>query len=170
MARIDKLSVVMAYFRAFCGTLALVGCMVIVPGIMWLTGEHLDSVVILFTRVLVGCLAVGTTCGLLSYLLPFKVTARERAIRRACNEIIGIAADPALLKVTAAEAIGRLLTDEPLPATSDGLSHPACELKRELVDVRLGIARGEQREPLEWRTDQLLATLDRESAIIRNTE
>lgn len=167
LARIDKLSVLMAYFRAFCGALALVGFIVIVPGIMWLTGEHLDPLAIIFTRVLVGCLVVGTSCGLLSYLLPFQVTARERAIRRTCNEIVGIAADPALLKQSAAESIAPLLSDEPLPAMSDCLSRDTYQLNRELVDVRLRIARGEQREPLERRTDQILAALDRKSAVIQ---
>ena len=159
LAQIDRLSVVMAYFRGFCGALALIGFIAIVPGIMWLTGEHLDRLAIIFTRVLVGCLAVGTTCGLLSYLLPFQVSAREQAIRRACTDIVGIAADPALLKPTAAEAIERFLSGELLQEKGDGLAADARELKRQLVDARLRIALSEPREPLERRTDQILAAL-----------
>ena len=50
LATLDVTSVVMAYARGVFGGLAIVGFMVIVPGIMSLTGENLDDFAMTVTR------------------------------------------------------------------------------------------------------------------------
>jgi hypothetical protein len=159
LARVDRLSVAMAYFRGLCGALAVVGCLSVVPLVMASTGERLDEFAVTATKVLAGCLAVGVAGGALSYLLPLGVSDRERTIRLACGEVLGLEADPALLRADAARQIYDALDDGEGGGRSRRVED--ADLPRLLAMTRLKIAPGGSREKLEERTDQILERLGR---------
>lgn len=166
LARIDKLSVAMAYCRGFCGALAVVGFLSIVPGIMYLTGEQLDDFAVIAAQGLVACLIGGIVGGLLSYSVPFQVTARQRAIRRACEEILGICADPALVRHDVALEIEKAITgDAQFVGSGTAGDSPSgvekLDLCYKLCTTRLKIALGGPQDNLEQRTDELLTDLGR---------
>lgn len=94
LSSLDPASVAMAYVRAIFATLTICGAMVLVPGIMYLTGERLDGLAMIMTRGLLFALIVGVVGGILSYAVPL-TPYREKEIRRLCAEQLGISADPA---------------------------------------------------------------------------
>lgn len=162
LARIDKLSVAMAYFRGLCATLALVGCISLVPAVMHFSGERLDRVAIMMTQVLVSCLIAGTAAGALSYCIPWQTGNRQRSIRRASCRVLGMDADPAMFRRDVAEEIaaftgGRIAGDE-LPS---GEVEEAIDLSMRLVATRLEIALGGPVQLLEQRSDKLLDRIRR---------
>jgi hypothetical protein len=94
LATVDTTSVAIAYARGVFGALAIVGFMVIIPGIMYLSGERLDNFAMMATRALLISLIVGAVGGLLTYALLL-TPRREREIRQHCGELLGVAVDPA---------------------------------------------------------------------------
>jgi hypothetical protein len=70
LARIDRLSCLMAYTRSVFAALALFGFLAIVPGIMYFTGEYLDSFALLVTKGLAISFVVGVLGGLTTYMIP----------------------------------------------------------------------------------------------------
>lgn len=168
LARLSRFSVLMAYFRGLCAALFLVGCLIIFPVVMILTGERLDDFAIVMTRCLLVCLVAGACGGLLSYL-PIPTSWRETAIRRCCGELLGICADPALVREDAALAIalemnlhpGRVEDIRHLP-TGDAEKRLAllCELVLVRASMASSAAADGAREALERQTDSLLDRLD----------
>jgi hypothetical protein len=157
LALLDGPSVLMAYFRGLCGAMVVVGFLAIVPGIMALTGEHLDDLALKGTTGLVACLVLGVVAGLASYMLPFPVLRREKAIRSLCGTVLGICADPAKIRKDYAELLRSTLdetlsSEAPQPAMT---SRPDEDVYR-LVEARNEIALGGSRERLENLTDDLL--------------
>jgi hypothetical protein len=152
LTRLDKTSVFLAYVRGLAGTLAVIGFFVIVPGIMILTGERLDGFALSATRGLLVALIAGLAIGALSYLIPL-TSRREREIRLRCEELLYLARDPAQLTVEGIASIQHRL-DQVNPDPTGRLA-----LVRELVRARINIARGQDVEGMERRTDELLYQL-----------
>jgi hypothetical protein len=168
LARVDRLSVAMAYFRALMAVLVLFGSMAVVLGVTLAMGQRVDDVGMMMGLVLGVFLLVGVTGGLLSYCLPFQVSRRERAIREACGELLGIAADPARVTYEVAEEIGARFGGVERPGALAGnrsRGQPASmrDLAADLIRVRAAIALGSPADVLEARTDQLLEELRRVS-------
>ena len=148
LARVDKLSVAMAYLRGLIGALAILGFIgTFMAFMMWITGEHFDDLAMLMARSVGLCFAVGIVAGLLTYALPL-TTRREREIRRWCGTIFGISLDPHVRRDHAQKLASFLDDVSPEPGGSDPV--------RELARTRLRIALGEPKVPLEDHTDDLL--------------
>lgn len=94
LASVDATSVMIAYARGVFAALAVVGFIVILPGILVLTGERLDPFAMVATVGLLMLLVTGIVGGLLTYLIPL-TPPRERRIREYCAELLGVSADPA---------------------------------------------------------------------------
>lgn len=164
LARIDKFSVAMAYFRGFCGALTIVGCMSLVPAVMHFSGERLDQVAIMFTQALVACLIVGTLSGVLSYCLPGQVGSRQKRIRGACGEVLGIYADPAMFRRDIAKAMETFIRsgvahDKLRADARSGGADKTLEARLELVLTRLHIALDARDQGLEQRSDELIESI-----------
>jgi len=164
LARIDRLSVVMAYVRGAFGTLMVVGAFSIVGLVMRLSGGRMDDFAMKMTFVLLGCLVVGVVGGALSYLVPLGVSERERRIRVACGGVLGLDADPALVRSDVARQLRQILKENAgLMDTAGGRSRrqgDAVDPALRLVLTRLEIALGGDREEREALTDRLLEKLD----------
>jgi hypothetical protein len=170
LARVDYLSVAMTYFRALMALLVIFGSISLVFGLLMAIKERPNQTALEMACVVVGCLIVGVVGGLLSYCLPFQVGRRERAIREACGELLGMAADPARVRYDVAEAILAEMggeTPSAASATARSRGRPATmrDLVSELVMVRAEIALGSPADSLEVRTDHILEEIRRLSGI-----
>jgi hypothetical protein len=155
LASVDTTSVFMAYARGVFGALAVCGFIVIVPGIMYLTGENLDDFAILATRGLLIALIVGIVGGLLTYAIPV-TPRREREIRQYCAEVLGVSADPARV-----QADWGVMIEEFVNQSSWPQGDPRIQLLRELVFTRAKIAKAIDPVRMELKTDELLEELRR---------
>ena len=150
LARLDKLSVVMTYARGLFGGMAIIGFIfTFMAFMMWVTGEHLDELAQTMVACAGVCFALGVFAGLCTYLFPLQTTRRERAIRRSCRAILGIAVDPARMRPDFARTVDGMLQQSPAPTGPAALVH-------ELVRTRARIALGEPALALEDHTDDLL--------------
>ena len=70
LARVDRLSVVIAYLRGIFGAMTVVGFMSIIPLSMYFTGEHLDAFALSALRGLLTSFVVGLVGGVATYLIP----------------------------------------------------------------------------------------------------
>ncbi|HEY3964726.1 MAG TPA: hypothetical protein VGM05_09270 [Planctomycetaceae bacterium] len=165
LARLDSLSVIMAYARGIFGALTVMGFFYFIfLYIEWvaINGRPPDGVALAMRYVLLVCLSIGVSGGLLTYLVPFRMTDRERQIRLACGEILGICADPAFIREDAALSVAKVVSDLSWADQVDdgpakGISgNPRPSLIRRLVITRAKIALGEESESLESQTDDLL--------------
>jgi hypothetical protein len=170
LARLDRLSVAMAYLRALATVLVLPGTiMFFVLFVMVLTGSYQSpdwfaQVLILIVSVMFG---VGMLIGGTSYLATYRVDAREKKIREICGSVLGIAADPANIAADSAVELGPMIkaamADANIANPSRLLQNPqeADELQAALLLVacRMRIATGGDRGPLEQAVDQLLNVL-----------
>jgi len=165
LARLDTLSVLMAYTRGIFGALTVVGFFYFVMlYIEWIggNGRGPDAVALAMRNVLLLCLLVGVSGGLLTYLVPFQITRRETQIRHVCGDVLGISADPANVRADVAQAIlaeiSRQSRQDPVPRTAG--DHKSADKHRrltlQLVAVRAQIALGEESESREIETDDLL--------------
>lgn len=153
LASVDLTSVVMAYLRGLFGALAIIGCMAMVPGIMELTGEHLDEFAMMMTIGLVVSLVVGVLGGSLTYAVPL-TSRRDRDIRQFRAELLGISADPARVTPDA-----KALIRSWLDAAGSASDAARTRTIRRLIEVRLGLPDPENGRALEDRTDDLLEQL-----------
>jgi hypothetical protein len=164
LARVDKFSVLIAFVRGFAVSMLLIGFLAIVPVVMRITGEHLDEIANGIMRALLGCFAFGAALGVVSYLLPFQVSSRERAIRGHCARVLGIAADLARARQDVAARLDRAL-DEARFGDGGHTAQRASETSQDhgllliLVRTRVRIALGDAPEALEHRTDELLEAI-----------
>lgn len=170
LARIDWLSVAMAYFRGACGALALVGSMSLIPGIMRLSGERPDRFAVIVTQVLVACLVVGAAGGAASYCLPWQVGSRKKLIRCACGEVLGMHVDPASFQQEFAHEFEVLFRnaiagDEMQAAAEQVESRERFDLLLALIAARLQISLGVSQPAIEQRTDELLEEIRRTKAV-----
>lgn len=166
LARIDWLSVAMAYYRGACGALALIGSLSLIPAIMHLSGERPDRFAVIFTQVLVACLVVGTTAGAASYCLPWQVGSRKKSIRRACGEVLGMHVDPASFQQVFAREFEVLFRnaiagDRMQAAAEEVESRERLDLILALIAARLEISLGGSLPANEQRTDELLEEIRR---------
>jgi hypothetical protein len=167
LRRIDRLTVVMAYLRAFAAVLTLFGSIAMVPGLMALLGERLDRVAIIMLQVCLGMLAAGIVLGLGSYAWPFQVSRREFDVRTVSGLVLGHCIDPALVEAVHAQRIMEFIANAALihRLTELGMSKPDAEQCVLLVGVRAAI--GREAEPMseaellacEVRTDDVLIRL-----------
>ena len=156
LAKIDLASVTIAYARGMFGLLAVIGSIVIVPFVSNWRGEPLDDVGGIIVLALLSSLAVGIVGGVLTYCWPL-TSRRERNIRLACGEFLGVCVDPALAVLPyAADALRTATTmaSAMQPTSTHAENRYTCVA--ELVAVRAKIALGEDRQPLEARTNELL--------------
>jgi hypothetical protein len=154
LASLDIASVLLAYVRGLFGAFVLVGFVVLlIPGFMYLTGEHAGGLPTNFLRGVLALFLAGALGGLLTYAIPL-TTRREKDIRRYCGELLGIAADPA--RVTS-EASAKLAGH--VEALSPSGEPSRAALIRELVMTRAKIASSSDIEHIEKRTDELLDQL-----------
>ena len=150
LARVDRMSVGMAYARGLFGAMAVVGFMAtFVVVLMRMLGEQSDEMATIMGYCFGACLVVGVFAGLSTYVIPFQMTNRERDIRRACGTMLGISADPARVRLDYAHSIERFLNGLTIVESSQ-------ELVRELVRTRLRIALGEPQMALQDHTNDLL--------------
>jgi hypothetical protein len=161
LARIDWFSVLMAYVRGFFGMLVIIGSMSVIGVIYSWNATHVDDAARTAMHVLFMLLCVGALGGLLTYCLPFHVSRRQRAIRLACGEVLGLCADPALIRNDVAQNIMSALTDREVSEDRGATrSKPRPVLAAvKLVRFRALIALGHDPAPLEVRTDELLAQM-----------
>lgn len=167
LARVDRLSVAIAYVRAFAGILGLPGFTIMVIAIVaMLTGSlnPQDSFQRSILPVATGMLCVGALIGLPTYYATYVVDGRERRIREVCDEILGIAADPAMVDPdTAGELMSHIkeaLSKADVKEPTKLLRNPQLASREQagllLVACRLRIATGGDRDKLEQAVDDLL--------------
>jgi hypothetical protein len=161
LARLDKLSVTMAYIRGFFGAMAIIGFIfTFVIFMMWMTGERFDGTGPVLAACAGLCFVVGIVAGAGTYVFPFQTTRRERDIRRACGSVLGISVDPARVRQDCAASIDRFLEEVKTAAGVPGLMH-------EVARTRVRIALGEPAAPLEHRTDDLLESIRIQAEAVR---
>jgi hypothetical protein len=163
LARIDWLSVRIAYVRALFAVLFLLGLLgSLLVGdpalIISLQGGGLDEAAWTFVSAALVCLGVAVVGGGLTYLIP-TTTRRERAIRQYCGELLGMCIDPARVTRKSAGAI-REFTLGIVPQ-SEGESRSRQSLIRDLILVRCQRAEGAAPDLVRATTDELLAHLER---------
>jgi hypothetical protein len=165
LARVDSLSVAMAYARGIFGAFTLFGFFYFITlYIEWGDIQHRapDAFAQAMRYILLVCLCIGVSGGLLTYFLPLQITDRERQIRLACGEILGICADPAYIREDVARSVAKAVSDlswadQVDDGPANGISSNACPpLVRRLVITRAKIALDEEPEALEGQTDDLL--------------
>jgi hypothetical protein len=160
LARLSFLSVIMAYARGVFGVLAVLGFIALVAVFASGPREVKDGRTIQMVAWL--ALSVGIAGGALTYYLPFQTSRRERQIRLAGGLVLGIYADLALVREDVARAVLAEISKPPRDERTkrslpDGAPDEKChELLRQLVMTRAKIALGEDRQPLEGRTEDLL--------------
>jgi hypothetical protein len=145
----------MAYVRGVFAALALVGFLAIVPGIMYLTGEHLNEPAMIAMKGLLISLGTGTLVGLLTYLIPL-TPRRERDIRRYCAELLGVSADPARVSSDTSALIADWLKE---PLQSEDTTR--TQTIRELISTRLKLSQSKDKNIFEKQTDDLIEQLRR---------
>lgn len=155
LARIDRMSVTMAYARGLFGAMLVIGFLAIVPGIMFLTGERLDPWVLTVVRVLVGVFVAGVLGGALTYIIPF-TSKREREIRSSCAIVLGVAIDPAQVAPEVVAWIEQSLNGAESIHENDAVRD---ELIRHLIASRCAIAQGLNVSAMEQETDKVLNQL-----------
>jgi hypothetical protein len=153
LASVDKTSVVVAYARGLFGALAIIGFLVIVPGIMYLTGEHLDDIAMYGMRGLLISLFTGIVGGMLTYAIPL-TPRREYDIRRYSEKVLGFAIDAALLRpdtsASLLEYLGERYEIEP---------NSPLQWIHHLIAARANIAQKSNMHRMEAQTDELLEKL-----------
>ncbi len=164
LARIDRLSVLMAYIRAVCGTMLVFGSFSIIFLVMSLNNRQLDNFQYGATCFLLILFCAGALGGILTYCLPYQMTRRESDIRRACGELLGICADPALVRQDVAQAVLTSLRDQDTAGNCDPFDARPVRVDRrdslvQLARVRAMMALRQSGESLERRTDELLAQI-----------
>jgi hypothetical protein len=153
LATVDRTSVVMAYARGVLGVLAILGFMVIIPGIMHLMGERLDDLAMIATGALLICFFTGTVGGLITYALPL-TPRREREIRQYCAELLGVSADPARVERETSASLTKYVDEHYRLA-----DNPRTHLIRQLIATRAMIAQSTDSDRMEAKTDELLERL-----------
>jgi hypothetical protein len=150
LARLDWLSVLVAYLRGVFGGMFIVGFFVsfIILATTLSEGREQPG-----TRTFLAysgsAFVIGVVAGSLTYLPYYQISSRQREIRRSCEKVLGIAADPARVRLDHARSMeGSLSALQP----PDSLSAQI----QELALTRLRIALGEDRKGLEISTDDLL--------------
>ena len=156
LARVDRLSVAMAYVRGILAALVVVGCMSIVPVIMYFTGEHLDEFAKKALRSLIICFIVGVSGGVLTYAVPLN-PRRERRIRRYCGEVLGISADPARVFPETAVAIEEYVAQV---ASQENHDDSRFVIVQQLISCRSKIAQGIDANAMERQTDEIVDRLN----------
>lgn len=151
LANIDRTSVLIAYIRSVCATAVLLGFLgVLFPGIMYMTGEHLDDFALILLRYLSAVLIVGIVGGTATYLIPL-TTRREHEIRSHCYELLGISIDPARLPINTAKAVLEFANQN-----HNSLDPRKLRLIRDLIDTRVKLAAGTGDLSDESTTDDIL--------------
>lgn len=167
LARVDRLSVAMAYVRACAAILAMPGFLLLMITLVTLLNGSLnenDAFQRNSLSISLGLLGAGSVIGLSSYYATYVVDGRQKRIREVCGEILGIAADPAQIDVdTAAELmtpIKEALTKAEVNEPTKLLRNPQLASREQagllLVACRLRMATGGDREKLEQAVDDLL--------------
>jgi hypothetical protein len=170
LARLDRLSVMMAYVRALAVVLVLPGTIAffILLGMSlngsFSTPDEFARTLFLIVAVM---FVVGALIGGASYLAMYRIDEREKKIREVCGGVLGIAADPANIAAESAEQLAPLIKQAMSEAKIANPSkllqspHEADEIQAALLLVacRLRIASGGNREPLEQAVDRLLNVL-----------
>ena len=155
LARVDKISVVMAYLRAFLALLLVVSVpMLVVAVVSYFTGAPgRDTAEIVWGAL--AALVGGSVAGGLTYVLPL-TTKRERDIRLGCRELLGAAIDPVRLPADLRQLLAEYVRD-----TFRASPEPRERLLARLVFVRAKLPHAANPEELEAQTDQLLGELAR---------
>jgi hypothetical protein len=164
LEKIDRLSVLMAYARAVCAVMVVFGMFFIFTFIAAQNAPPPDDFALGIRYVLGSMLCAGIVAGLLTYCLPFQMTVRERRIRRCCGAVLGIDADPALVREDVAQSILGALADHDGAAGADPFEPASVRANSsasliQLARVRAVLALGGDRGSLERRTDELLAAI-----------
>lgn len=156
LANLDRLSVFIAYMRSVFAVAVVVGFMgVLVPGVMYLTGEHLDGFALNLLRCMLAALISGIVGGTATYLIPL-TTRRERDIRSYCHELLGIAIDPARLPADTATRVLQFADQD-----QDTVDQRRLGLIRDLIGIRVKLAADTSDRTSESTTDDILFQLRR---------
>lgn len=165
LARVDVLSVCMAYVRSVFAAMVLIGVMGnLVVGISYISGERLDDFALNAWRWLFGVLVLGVVGGSLSLWFPI-TPRREHEIRAYCHELLGIAIDPARLPPDVAFNVRQFVERVQGDAIGD-----RKQWVRSLVAARASLAESHTSRPkLESITDAALSQLRRGVAVNSRT-
>ena len=169
--RLNCLSVAVGYVRSIGAALTVLGTMGV---FMFVIGALSDGRFRFDGEWKIGALVVGSilASGLLlalpTYLFTAIMPARDRRIRRACARVLGIAADPANVKLEIANEIAaqadEFIKAEGIPELDVILHRPKCyclqELDIWLVRTRSQVQTCDNSEIYENLTDQILYALD----------
>lgn len=156
LARVDPISVAMAYVRATFAAMIVFGFMSTVSIIMTFTGERLDRFAMIMMCGLIACFIFGVIGGAITYIIPL-VPSRERLVRKYCGKTFGICVDPACVPADAAVGIEEDATQF---TSSNGTGESQSALIQELITCRLKIARGIDADAMEQQTDELVDRVD----------
>ncbi len=170
LARVDRLSVVMAYIRFVAAALLMFGflglmiALVASPKMPQVSNDPLQEYLLSISVVLLG---TGVLIGLPTYYATLVVPKREKRIREICGELLGIAADPAHVDTDTADVLMRFtkeaMAQSNISEPSKLLRNPSqatCEQAALLLlACRVRIASGVDREKLEQAVDSLLQVL-----------
>jgi hypothetical protein len=157
LARVNRTSVVFAYFRAVFAALVLAGFIVTFSGFVFSRdGKPMDDHALMINQFAEACLVTGVVGGILTYLIP-TTGRRERAIRTYCSEMLGACIDPAQVAPEVTAAIREALPPPDNPDRVSGTRSRADHVQ-ELILTRCDAAANAGRD-LEAKTDDLLDQL-----------
>lgn len=156
LARVDRMSVLLAYIRAAFAAMVLFGFIGTLIGLLLSANKPLDEFAMNGIRLAEVSLGAGVACGIATYFVP-TLSRRERTIRTYCGEILPACVDPGRLAPDYANAIRELLA-EPGNPEPVGLPQHRFDLMRALILTRCdaGITGEPQYESV---TDDLLEQL-----------
>lgn len=164
MAAMDRLSVLITYVRAVSLVLAVITGMVFlisfVPDKQGKFGAPTPTQTLIERYAGLSGFVLSVSAGILTYCFWAKASQRERAIRHACGQVLGIAADPAFLSCELAESLRQGIANTSMPA-APGEVQEMIDVVRQLIEVRAQMALGFPREHLGRRTEDLLKQLSR---------
>ena len=169
--RINRLSVFATYVRAVCAILVLISILPLFSLVVIRLSDptfNFDSEKQIIAIVLGGVLAGGLLLVFPTYLFTVIVPLRERRIRHACARVLGIAADPANIKLEIANVMivqaNEFLRTQQIPDLDAVLCRPKDHglqvLDMLLVRTRAQIQNDGKSISDEFNTDRLLEAMD----------
>ncbi len=160
LAKIDRLSVTMSYFRAACGII-LFPCFLLIVVFVAMGGRNPAGFEkVGFIQWPVGAFIVIVTALLLSYWLP-PINPRDRDIRLRCGEILEACIDPAKVDPVFVAFIEDLCDATTALEEAQKGNDSRQILIGKLIQCRCEIARGTEQESMERFTDDLLIQIAR---------
>lgn len=147
LAKIDRISATMAYFRCVIGVVFAFGLLItLAAGTTYLANSRVEAGPTLMGLAKVSVVVIGAVVGgIATYLIP-TATRREVEIRASCHEVLGIAVDPARLPLETARHLLVLFSETRLRCEAvPSETSESIDGQRDLFfEIDISAAMGEQ--------------------------